>query len=249
MNLRAIIPALIVPAIFLIGWEVASRTGTLDPDVVSRPSQIAVAFVSIVHDGSIFAATLQTLQAAAFGLSIGLVVGVLLGIVLGLQPFAEIFSRPVLEMLRSIPSIAFMPLALLLFGFGLRMEGVIVAYACVWPILIATLAATRSIDIRLLEVAQTLEMSQARRLFKIILPSVLARVSVGLRTAIGFALVVSVTIEILSNPRGIGYSMIFALQSFRPDVVYAYLFWLAFLGFVLNWGSSFLGRGYATVRR
>ena len=136
--------------------------------------------------------------------------------------------------LRSIPSIAFAPLTLLLFGFGLPMEGMIVAYACLWPILITTISAVRNIEPRLLEIAAALEMSPLERVQKIIIPAVLSRVLVGLRTAAGFALVVSVTVEILINPRGLGYGLIIAQQSLRIDVMYAYLLWLAVLGLLVN---------------
>jgi ABC-type nitrate/sulfonate/bicarbonate transport system permease component len=123
---------------------------------------------------------------------------------------------------------------LLLFGFGLPMEGMIVAYACLWPILITTISAVRHIEPRLIEIAAALEMSPLERVQKIIIPAVLSRVLVGLRTAAGFALVVAVTVEILINPRGLGYGLIIAQQSLRIDVMYAYLLWLAVLGLLVN---------------
>ena len=185
-------------------------------------------------DGSFLRATWQTLEACLFGLSLAIVVGVSLGIFLGLSSIAEFVSRPSLEGLRSIPSIAFAPLTLLLFGFGLPMEGLIVAYACLWPILITTISAVRSIEPRLLEVAAALEMSALRRIRTIVLPAMLPRFLVGVRTAVGFALVVSVTVEILINPRGLGYGLIVSQQSLRIDLMYAYLVWLAVIGLAVN---------------
>jgi NitT/TauT family transport system permease protein len=193
-----------------------------------------IAGIAGLADGSFLYATWQTLEACLFGLAIALVVGVLMGIFLGLSPFAEFISRPSIESLRSIPSIAFAPLTLLLFGFGLPMEGMIVAYACLWPILITTISAVRNIEPRLLEIASALEMNPLQQLRKIIIPAVLSRVLVGLRTALGFAFVVSVTVEILINPRGLGYGLIIAQQSLRLDVMYAYLLWLAVLGLSVN---------------
>ena len=77
-------------------------------------------------------------------------------------------------------------------------------------------------------------MTTIQRITKIIVPAVLSRVMVGLRTAVGFALVVAVTVEILINPRGLGYGLIIAQQSLRVDVMYAYLVWLALLGLLVN---------------
>jgi ABC-type nitrate/sulfonate/bicarbonate transport system permease component len=223
-----------IPAAALVLWEVVAGLRVVDLEFISRPSHILIAAISGLADGSFLYATWQTLEACLFGITIALVVGVLVGIFLGLSQFAEYVSRPSLEALRSIPSIAFAPLTLLLFGFGLPMEGMIVAYACLWPILITTTSAVRNIEPRLIEIAAALEMSPVKRVQKIIIPAVLSRVLVGLRTAAGFALVVSVTVEILINPRGLGYGLIIAQQSLRIDVMYAYLLWLAVLGLLVN---------------
>lgn len=226
--------AIALPLILILIWETGARTGWIGLEFLSRPSHILIAGFSGLADGTFLVTTWQTLEAVLFGLSIALVVGVLAGILLGLSRFSEIASRPVVESLRSIPSIALAPLSLLLFGFGLPMEGMIVAYACTWPILITTTAAVRNIEPRLLEVSQVLEMNSAQRVTKIIIPAVTSRVLVGLRTAVGFALVVAVTVEILINPRGLGYGLMIAQQSLRVDVMYAYLLWLAMLGLSVN---------------
>jgi ABC-type nitrate/sulfonate/bicarbonate transport system permease component len=226
--------ALAIPAALLLVWEIGADTYWLDLEFLSRPSHIMIAGISGLADGSFLYTTWQTLEAALFGLTIALVIGVLAGIVLGLSAYSERMSRPVVESLRSIPSIALAPLSLLLFGFGLPMEGMIVAYACTWPILITTTAAVRNIEPRLIEVSRALEMSAFQRVTKIIVPAVTSRVLVGLRTAVGFALVVAVTVEILINPRGLGYGLMIAQQSLRVDVMYAYLVWLAVLGIAVN---------------
>lgn len=225
---------LVVPLVLLLAWELATALRLHDFEFISQPTKIlAAGFVGITN-GTFFVATLQTLEACVFGLSLALVVGVLLGIFLGLSSFAELVSRPCLEGLRSIPSIAFAPLTLLLFGFGLPMEGLVVAYSCLWPILITTIAATRNVEQRLIEFSATLEMTRRDMVRKIMVPAILSRVLVGLRTAAGFALVVSVTVEILINPRGLGYGLIIAQQSLQIDLMYAYLVWLAFVGFCIN---------------
>lgn len=226
--------AIAIPLVLLLSWEIAADTGWIDLEFLSRPSHILIAGITGLSDGSFLYTTWQTLEAALFGLAIALVIGVLVGIVLGLSRFSEVMSRPVVESLRSIPSIALAPLSLLLFGFGLPMEGMIVAYACTWPILITTTAAVRNIEPRLIEVSQALQMSAFQRVTKIIVPAVMSRVLVGLRTAVGFALVVAVTVEILINPRGLGYGVMIAQQSLKVDVMYAYLVWLALLGIAVN---------------
>jgi ABC-type nitrate/sulfonate/bicarbonate transport system permease component len=223
-----------IPVLILLLWEAGSRAGGLPKDTCSRPSEIAVAFVGGIADGSIPLATWQTVQAALFGFAIAAMAGILVGVILGLSPPLERTVGPSIEALRPIPAVALTPLTLLLFGFGLRMEAAVVAFACIWPVLLVTTAAVRGIEPRLLEVAQALRLSFGSRLRKIILPAALGRVVVGLRVALSISLIVAVTVEIVMNPRGLGYGMIIASQSLKPDVMYAQLLWLGLLGWSLN---------------
>jgi NitT/TauT family transport system permease protein len=238
----------IVPALLLGLWEVLSRTGLL-LETLSRPSDVARALLSGLADGSILLATVQTFEAALLGLALGALIGVLVGTVLGLVPVIEAVTGPTIEALRPIPAVAFMPLALMMFGFGVGLEASIVAYACVWPILIVTTTAVRNIEPRLLDVADVMEMTLASKLRKIILPSAFARIVVGLRIAAGIALVVAVTTEVVLNPRGLGYSLILAQQSLNVALMYAQLVWLCVVGYLLNAALSGLGAGTVAVWR
>ena len=232
--MKRILIGSILPALFIAIWEISSRTGLLTLESLSRPSDILRAGIAGLADGSILAATVQTFETALFGLAIAAIAGILAGAVLGLSPVLERVVNPTIEALRPIPAVAFIPLALMMFGFGVSMEATIVAYACVWPILIVTISAVKAIEPRLLEVADTLEMNFVERLRKIIFPAAFVRINVGLRVATGIALVVAVTVEIVLNPRGLGYSLMLAQQSLRVDIMYAQLLWLCVIGYVLN---------------
>lgn len=232
--MKRILIGSILPALFIAIWEISSRTGLLTLESLSRPSDILRAGIAGLADGSILAATVQTFETALFGLALAAAAGIIAGAVLGLSPVLERVVDPTIEALRPIPAVAFIPLALMMFGFGISMEATIVAYACVWPILIVTISAVKAIEPRLLEVADALEMSFLERLRKIILPAAFVRINVGLRVATGIALVVAVTVEIVLNPRGLGYSLMLAQQSLRVDIMYAQLLWLCVVGYVLN---------------
>jgi ABC-type nitrate/sulfonate/bicarbonate transport system permease component len=224
----------VVPLLLLTIWELSSRMGVLRFTFLSRPSDIIAATVAALRDGSLLIATLQTCETALLGLAIAAVFGVTLGTLLGLLPAAERVSAPTIEALRPIPAIAFMPLALMIFGFGIGLEASIVAYACVWPVLIVTISAVRAIETRLIEVADVLELPLWKKVTKILLPAALARINVGLRVAAAIALVVAVTVEIVLNPRGLGYSLILAQQQLQIALMWAQLVWLCLLGYALN---------------
>jgi NitT/TauT family transport system permease protein len=240
-SLQAATRALAAPALIVVAWEALARAGHLPADTLPQPSQIGLAALGLLADGSLLLAAWQTLQAAVGGLVLAAIIGVLCGVVLGLTPRAARVVGPSIEAMRPVPAVALMPLALLFFGFGLSMEVAVVSFACVWPVLVITIAAVRGIEPRLLDVARVLEMSARTRLFQIILPAAMARIGIGLRLAMGIALVVAVTVEIAIDPRGLGFQLMTAQQSLRPDLMYAWLAWIGILGWGLNGVLARLG--------
>ena len=174
------------------------------------------AFWGAITDGSLFEATAFTLGTAALGLLIGALGGLLLGTLLGLSRRAAQLGFLSVEVARPIPSVALIPLAMLVFGFGLRMELSVVAFACLWPMLVLTQAAVQQVEPRLLEVARALELTPRHRFTWIVGPAIVPRLFVALRLGVAIALVVAVTVEIAANPHGMGYAMMIAQQSPGP---------------------------------
>jgi ABC-type nitrate/sulfonate/bicarbonate transport system permease component len=224
----------LIPVVLIALWEIGAATGVLPPDTMSRPSEIVVAGWNALLDGSLLLATFQTFQSALLGLGLGSLIGIILGIFIGLSPTLEGIVGPTLDTVRPIPAVALIPLALLIYGFGVRMEVLVVTYATVWPVLIVTISAVRGIEPRLLEVARTLEMPPFSRMRRIVLPAAMARIAVGIRVSAGVALVVAVTVEIVLNPQGLGYGMIIAAQSLRPELMWAELLWVGLAGWAFN---------------
>lgn len=224
----------VVPVALLLLCETALRASGTQSEVLAKPSEVARALCQALTDGSILTATGQTLGAGLAGLLIGGGFGLAVGIWFGLVRRAAHLSALSVELLKPIPSVALIPLSMLLFGFGYRMEIVVVAFTCFFPMLILTQAAISNVEPRLLEVSQVLGLSLSARVWKIVLPAVMPRVFVALRVCIGIALVVSVTVEIAANPYGLGYGMMIAQQSLRPDLMFAFLLWIGLLGWVLN---------------
>ena len=230
----------IIPLIILVLWEALWHVEAMRMVSLSRPWDVAIALFHGLAGGQFLVATIETFEAALLGLFIAAAVGLLIGLILGLQPWLESIVGPSIDAMRPVPSVALIPLALMIFGFGVRMEAAVVAFACVWPILIVTIAAVRGVDTSLLNVARVLEMSAYQRLTKIILPAALARVAVGLQLALAISLVVAVTVEIVLNPRGLGYGMMSAQQAMRFDQMYAQLLWIGIVGWGVSAGSQAL---------
>ena len=233
----------VLPLLLLALFEwYARRAAALGSDALAPPSAAAKAFVGAAMDGSLWLATGFTLGTAALGLLLGAVLGIALGLVLGLSRRAAQLGSVSIEVLRPVPSVALIPLAMLGFGFGVRMELAIVAFATFWPLLVLVQSAVRQVEPRLLEVSRVLGLSSRERAFKIVLPAIVPRLFVALRLGVAVALVVAVTVEIAANPNGMGYAMMIAQQSFDPALMLAWLGWIGVVGFAINAGMLLLQR-------
>nr|WP_316642310.1 ABC transporter permease subunit [uncultured Roseateles sp.] len=233
---------LVLPLLALGAAELLLRAFDVQSDGVARPSEVWAAGIESLAGGQLLAATAQTLTGAFGGLLLGGLAGLVLGLVLGLSRTLERLSAVSVELLRTLPPVALIPIAILSFGFGYRMEMALVAFTCFWPMLLLSQAAVRGVDARLLEVARVLGLTPWALAVKIILPAAAARIFIALRLCASIALVVAITTEIAENPMGLGHRMMLAQQELRVAEMYAVLAWLAALGWAVNAGLLRLQR-------
>jgi len=225
---------LLLPIAALLVFELWIRLAHLQSDSLAPPSAVLSALVAALADLTIPIATRDTLLSAFAGLAIGSIIGLALGIAFGVSRVLDRLMEVTIEAIRPIPSIALLPIALIALGFGYRMEIVIVAFACVWPMLILSRTAVRGVEPRLMEVARALRLTTVQRIIKIIIPAALPRIFVAFRLSAGIALIVAVTVEIAINPLGLGAGIMLAQQALRPDLMLAYLVWIGTVGYGLN---------------
>lgn len=230
----SLVRGLAIPVALLVLLELYLRISGIFTDSLAPPTNIILALGEIIADGSLFHLIGQTMGAAFGGLAIAAMLGLVGGTALGLFPTAGRIVFPTIEALRPIPSVATIPLVLLIVGFGYRLEIAIVTYAAFWPILILTESATRLIEPGLLDVARLLGFGFWRILAKIVLPAALPRLVIAVRLALGVALVVAVTVEIVINPQGLGYALMRSQEQLRPDLMYAMIFAVGLMGWGLN---------------
>jgi NitT/TauT family transport system permease protein len=192
-------------AISVALWECIRALGLIDPR--DLPSFVAIvhAAASGLAGGELLAAVFSTIGSWAPGLLIAAVGGITAGTALAMLPRLEIATRPLLEFLRPIPSVALIPVALLILGIGLQMQLFMIAFASIWPVLFSTKVGVESVDPRFLETGRVLRLGAMERVFRIVLPSALPAIATGLRTASAIALVLAITVEMLTGRPGIGY--------------------------------------------
>ena len=184
--------------------------------------------------GELLAAVLATIGSWAPGLLIAAVAGVAGGIALSLMPGLEIATRPILEFLRPIPSVALIPVALLVFGIGLQMQLFMIAFAAIWPVLFSAKAGVEGVDPRFLETARVLGLRRMARIFRIVLPSALPSVATGLRTASAIALVLAITVEMLTGRPGVGFYIENVRLNGLITEMWAAIFVTGILGYLVN---------------
>jgi sulfonate transport system permease protein len=225
---------LILPAVIISIAEAAFWINGIGSDAFAPPSAIVVAFGRSIADGTLWRASVETVGSAAVGLAIGATIGIAAGISLGFSDRLARASFLSIEAFRALPAIALMPLVMLAYGFGYRTEIAIVAFASIWPTLLMSQQAVRSIYREQIEVAKMLQLSSIKVLREIVIPAISERLFTALRLSAGLALVVSVTVEIFGNPQGLGYAISISEQNLDPALSLAMLLWVGVLGFLLN---------------
>lgn len=226
----------VLPLFLVALWQAGAMQGNSQSDTIAPPSEILISFGQGLLSAAFWRDTLDTLAAGAMGLALGFFLGVMAGVVFGLiRPVGHLL-RVTVELLRPLPAIALVPIALLIFGFGYTLEVAIVAFAATFLVLVLTEAAVRQVEPRLTEVARALGLSFRARVTKIVLPAILPRLFVALRLSVGVALIVAITVEIAANPMGLGARLMKASAALRPADMFATLLWIGVLGWGLNAG-------------
>jgi sulfonate transport system permease protein len=222
------------PLVLLTVFEAWFRLSGRISDTLAPPSTWPVEFVASLMDGTLAHATGETFAAMLSGLAIGTGLGLVCGIATGMSRIADDTSHLAIEMLRPIPSVALLPLALMIFGFGYKMEIFVVAFATFWPFLILSHSAVAQVERGLLEVARAMGLSAFDTAWKIVLPAAAPRLLTAFRLAAGIALVVAITCEIAANPQGLGHALMLSQETLRPSRMFVFLIWIGLLGLLMN---------------
>jgi sulfonate transport system permease protein len=237
-------PGTLAIVALLAAWEWAVQSGRVQFDYLPTPSAILAALWAVIRSGDLFADTLHTLQAALLGWLIACVIGITLGVALGYSETLRRYTMASIEMLRPLPGVAFVPVALLLFGFSMQTELLVIAIPSLWPILINTMGGVLSIHPRLFDVGKMLRFSPPRVFRKILIPAALPAIVVGCRLSLGLALVMAIIAEIVGNPQGLGYAVVREQQAMAPDRMFAYVFAIGILGMAFNAAILALSRRF-----
>ncbi|HUN46034.1 MAG TPA: ABC transporter permease [Stellaceae bacterium] len=226
-------------AALLIGWEILGRNG--GARWVSEPSQIAVKLWSWLG-GSLYVHLYATVTELVTGFLIGTSLGILAGMLLGRSPVLATILRPVIVGLYSVPLVSLAPLFIMFFGLGLMPKIVLVAIVTFFLLFFNTFAGAQRIDE---DLVQSLELMGAGRweIFrKLVAPATAVWIVGGIKIALPYALVATVTGELLATRAGLGYLLSQAAEQFDMTSLYAVLLILMVIGLLLSEAATRIER-------
>lgn len=222
--------------------EILPRTGVVPRRYFPTTSEIATALVGELGEPSFWSDLLDTLQGWALGLAIASVAGIAIGILLGSSHLLRDITASTIEFLRPIPSVALIPLAVLLFGTSIESKLLLVVYAAFWQMLIQVLYGVQDVDPVAMDTARSYRLGRWARIRYVVWPTALPYVMTGFRLAATVALILAVTAELIIGNPGIGNRLAVAQSSAAVDVTYALVVVAGLLGMVVNLGARWVER-------
>lgn len=230
---RSLLLPWLLPLGLLLVWQFLSATGILSTAIVPAPSDIWEAARQLAARGELQHDILVSLRRVAIGFSIGALGGLLFGLAVGLfEPLHDLLDRS-LQMIRTIPHLALVPLMILWFGIGEEPRLILVAMGSLFPVYINTVGGIRNVDPKLVELGKSYGLGRAELIWSIILPAALQPILVGMRYALGVAWLTLVVGETIASRDGVGYLVQNARELLRIDIIvlaimlYAIAGWLS----------------------
>ena len=228
--------ALISVAFVVFAWSLASGLRWVNPVLMPSPFDVARAAAAAIADGSLVHNTLASLRRVLEGFAVAMLVAVPLGAFMGISRTLRGLVEPLIELLRPVPPIAFIPLAILWFGIGELSKVMIIAYGAFFPIFVNTMSGFRDVDRVHVRAAQTLGAGRYRLFMDVVLPSAFPQIVTGARLGMGMAFIVLVAAELVASSEGLGYLINDARFSFRTDQIFVGIITIGLLGLLLNRG-------------
>lgn len=221
-------------AALLVVLEVLSRTGVLSRDSFPPVSEIYRSLSGLVGGTPFWVEVGRTMQGWAVGLCVAVLLAVPIGMLLGSSRIAFAMSRLVIEFLRPVPSVALIPLAVLVYGSGHEMKVFLVAFATFWPILFQTIYGVQDVDPVARDTARSYGLGPMARFVHITLPSAAPYIATGLRIASAIALILALTAELVVGAPGLGRAIAVSQISGSITQMYALILATGLIGWGLN---------------
>lgn len=224
----------VLPVVLVLLWQLAVSHGLINPLLLPSPSSIIVSLWHMTRSGQLG----QNLRPDAIRLGVGYAIGwaggLIVGTAMGLSAKVRRYVDSTLQLLRPIPPITLIPVALLWFGIGSASKIAIVAWSSFWPVFINAELGVREIPQLQKDAAHILELKRGQYYRKIILRGSLGKVITGIRLGAATGLIGLVAAEMVESSNGIGYLIVTAERNFDASAMFAAILVVSVFGFILN---------------
>jgi len=250
--------SLLVPGIVLVIWEALARGGAIAPAILPAPSQVVLRWwqyllpplpfdgstsrLAWLVSGELPQDTTGSLTRVLGGFLIGACVALPLGLLMGRIRLVHDLFGPVLEVIRPIPPIAFIPLSMLWFGLGNPPALFLISLGAFFPVLVNTIAGVRNVDAIYVRAAKNLGADEATLFRRVIFPAALPYILTGVRVGIGVAFIVVIVAEMTAVNRGLGYRILEAREFMWSDKIIAGMITIGLCGLGIDLGMDRLNR-------
>lgn len=228
----------LLPITLVLLWEALSRAGAVAPNLLPAPTMVLQTIVDMARSGELFHHLGITLYRVALGFAIGTLVATVLGALTGYSRSAHAYLDPLLQALRNIPSIAWVPLFILWLGIYESSKISLIAVGVFFPVYLNLMSGVQGVDRKLVEVGKIYRLNQLQLVQRVFFPATLPAYLVGLRNGLGLGWMFVVAAELMGASQGLGYLLIDGQTTGRPAVIIASIVLFALLGKLTDSGLA-----------
>jgi sulfonate transport system permease protein len=227
---RSMARGLALPVALVVLWELVARAGLVSAYVLPAFSSVLAHLGTLALDGGLWRHVGTSALRVGSGFLLGSSIGVGAGLAVGLDRKVEAYADPLLQALRSVPSLAWVPLLLLWMGIGEAPKITLIAVGAFFPVYLNVVSGVRGVDPRWIEVGRVFGLGRARIVWRIMLPASVPALFTGLRTGLGVAWLYVVAAELIAAESGLGFMLTDGRELSRADMIFAAIALLAGCG-------------------
>jgi len=253
MNWKEIASGVIVPALVIAAWQGAASLGWANAQVLPSPLAVVQKWIEYLQPAQPYAGgnwlswvlsseligdTLSSMYRVLLGFAIGAGLALPLGLAMGASKRVYAWMNPLVQVIRPIPPIAYIPLSILWFGLGNPPAVFLIAIGAFFPVLMNTIAGVRHVDGIYLRAARNLGAGQATIFLRVMLPAAVPYILSGVRIGIGTAFIVVIVSEMIAVNNGLGFRILEAREYFWSDKIIAGMITIGLLGLAIDIGMN-----------
>ncbi|MFL0196746.1 ABC transporter permease [Clostridium sp. WILCCON 0269] len=221
--------------IFISIWEISSRLGIVDPQFIPSFSSVITSLWNMIFLQNFMLNVGISVERALLGFAVSIVIGIPLGFLLGgWFPKLDLVTEPVIEIFSQINPFLLFHVFILILGIGEETKVAVIAWTCIWPIVFNTVYGVRSIDSLILKEARSFGIGRVKLFYKIVIPSSLPSIFLGLRLSAGYSFFMLIAAEMMGASSGLGWLLLTYQQIYDIKRLFATAVVIAFLGLFMD---------------